>query len=185
MTCWTCNESVQGPVCAGCGAIQPPRPDPDYFEVLGLPRRYHLGERDVEKAWRTLSRKVHPDRFAGRRAVERRMSLQWTATINEARRVLRDPMQRAHYLATGRAAPEEAGGPQLDPDFMETIFELQLEARVDPEGVREQVETLRAQVEGELDEVFSRWEEGEGPLDAAEDLLARLRYLGTAARLTG
>lgn len=183
MTCWSCHEKVQGPVCAGCGAIQPPSPDLDLFAMLGLPRRYHLGERELEKAWRQLSRKVHPDRFAGKRAVERRMSLQWTASINEARRVLKDPMKRATYLATGQAEPREAGGPQLDPEFMEKVFELQFEAKVDPDSVRAEVIALRAQVQEELEALFSRWEDEGGELTGAEDLISRLRYLGTAARL--
>ena len=107
MICWKCHESVGGPVCVGCGAIQPPNQALDPFAMLGLERRYHLEAKDVDIAWRALSRKVHPDRFAGRSAVERRMSLQWTASINEARRVVRDPRSRAHFLATGRAEPAE------------------------------------------------------------------------------
>ena len=79
----------------GCGAIQPPPTSVDFFGVLGLSRRFHLEEAELNAAWREVSRRVHPDRFAGKSAVERRMSLQWTALINEGRRVLRDRMSRA------------------------------------------------------------------------------------------
>ena len=183
MVCWKCHEGVQGPVWVGCGAIQPPRPDADYFDVLGLERRYHLDGRALEKAFRAVSRKVHPDRFTKRAAVERRMSLQWTATVNTARRVLKDPVTRAHYLATGKARPPERGGPQPDPDFLEEMFELQSEARSAPEAVRERVNTLRAELDQALEARFTAWEAGEGDLESVDLLLAHLRYLATAERL--
>jgi len=178
--CWSCHEAVDGPVCVGCGAIQPLRPDTSLFDALGLPRRYSLDRKDVMRAWRAASRKVHPDRFAGRPAVQRRMSLQWTATVNEAKRVLTDDLLRAGYLATGRTQPREEGGPQLDADFLEAVFDLQMEARSDPSGVRERAESLRSGLRGSLDAVFAAWEAGEGTLDTVEPLLAQLRYIDKA-----
>lgn len=133
------------------------------------------------RAWRTASRKVHPDRFSGRPAVQRRMSLQWTATVNEAKRVLTDPLLRAGYLATGRTQPREEGGPTLDPAFLEEVFELQMEAQVDPEGVRVRAAALGDRLRGELEDVFVAWEAGRGALDSVETLLAQLRYVDKAA----
>ena len=63
------------------------------------------------------------------------MSLQWTASVNEARRVLMDPLRRAHFLATGRSEPAETGGPVMDPEFLEEVFELQMSLEDDPAGV--------------------------------------------------
>ena len=111
-------------MCVGCGVIQPPRADGDPFLVLGLARRFEMDISVVDAAWRELSRKVHPDRFTGRPAVERRMSLQWTALINEARTTLRNPRTRAHYLATGHPKPPEDRKISLDPDFLEEMFDL-------------------------------------------------------------
>lgn len=177
MNCWKCHEAVSGPVCVGCGSIQPPPPAPDLFAVLGLKRRWELPEAELNAAWREVSRKVHPDRFAGRSAVERRMSLQWTAVINEARRVLKDRSARARYLATGRSRPSDDRGPALDPDFLEEMFELRMEADMDPEGVRPRAEAMQAEIQGEIDGIFQRWEAGGGDLSAVEERLARLKYL--------
>lgn len=145
--------------------------------MLGLERRFHLDPKDVDAAWRDRNRKVHPDRFAGKSAVERRMSLQWTATLNEARRVLRDPPSRARYLATGRTRPAEEGGPALDPDFLEEMFDLRMEADADPAGVLPRAESWRDSIRADLDGVFSAWEAGSGGLGRVEELLARLKYL--------
>jgi len=184
--CWRCHEKVGGPVCAGCGAIQPPPVDPDHFSVLGLPRRWHIDGKDIDRAWRARSRLVHPDRFAGKSAVERRMSLQWTAAINGARRALRDPIKRGWYLATGKARPREDGRIPLDPDFLEEIFELQMEAQADPDGVAAQARSLHDRVMADLDARFSAWEES-GQLDgpAIEELLARSKYLDNLVNPAG
>ncbi|RME27327.1 MAG: hypothetical protein D6798_04810 [Deltaproteobacteria bacterium] len=186
MICWRCHEKVGGPVCAGCDAIQPPPADPDHFAVLGLPRRWHLDAGEIDRAWRARSRLVHPDRFAGRSAVERRMSLQWTAAINGARRALRDPIRRGWYIVTGEARPREDGRIALDPDFLEQIFELQVEAQADPDAVTERARAMYDQVMADLDARFTEWEAG-GPLDgpAIEELLARSRYLDNLVNHAG
>ena len=177
MNCWTCHEPVNSPVCVGCGAIQPPRPDADHFASLGVGRRYHLEPGEIERAWRERSRRVHPDRFAGKSAVERRMSLQWTAAINEARRVLRDPVRRARYLATGQPEPPENGSPALDPDFLEEVFDLQMEAGQDPDGVRQRAESMREQLMVEVDRLFAGWERDGADLGPVVDRLNRVKYL--------
>ena len=131
----------------------------------------------LDAALRRLRSLVHPDRFSGRSAVERRMSLQWTALLNEARRVLRDPVSRARYLATGRVRPAEERGPALDPDFLEQMFELRMQADLDPESVLEQAVAVQTALRADLDDIFSRWEQGMGGLDTVEERLARLKYI--------
>ena len=160
----------------GCGAIQPPPTSVDFFGVLGLSRRFHLEEAELNAAWREVSRRVHPDRFAGKSAVERRMSLQWTALINEGRRVLRDRVSRARYLASGCTRPPEEGGPVLDPDFLEEMFDLRMAADEDVAAVA-RAEVWRQEMLADLDLVFVRWEAGAGDLSSVEDRLARLKYL--------
>ncbi len=178
MHCWRCHEAVQGPVCVGCGAIQPPRPDTDLFSALGLERRWTLAPTAVLAAWRATSRKVHPDRFATKGAVERRMSLQWTAKINEAKRVLTNDRLRAHYLATGKAEPDETGGPALDPVFLETIFDLQMQVADDPSGALVAAESAQAALLQRIDAALSEADQGgSADLDAVAADLARLRYL--------
>lgn len=175
--CWKCHEPVDGPVCVSCDAIQPLRGE-DPFRVLGLRRTFQVEPKALDARWRELSRKVHPDRFSGRSAVERRMSLQWTAAINEARRVLRDPVARAWYLATGAPKAPEEGGIDLDPAFLEQMFDWQVEAQSDPEGVRARARAWHEEIWREVEEAFDRWENG-APLakDLIVDRLARVKYL--------
>ena len=182
MICWNCREPVQGAVCPGCGKLQPP-PAVDHFELLRLPRKWSLDQKAVDLAWRKLARQTHPDRFVGRRAVERRMAQQWTARAMDAKAVLRDPHRRALYLATGEPDLPEQGGPAVGGDFLETVFELQMSARMGDTNVGGQVEALVQEQETALSSVLAQWESGEGSLDEVPALIARLRYLRTARGL--
>lgn len=70
----------------------------DHFSLFGLPERYALDQEALTQAWREVSARVHPDRFATASAPERRVAMQWSARANEAYRTLRDPLGRARYL---------------------------------------------------------------------------------------
>lgn len=185
MICWQCHETTAGAVCVSCGALQPPQPNADPFVVLGLQRSFAMDKQTVDDAWRNVSRAVHPDRWAGKAAVFRRMSLQWTASVNEARRILSDPLSRAWYLATGNPRPPEVGGTQPDGDFLEEIFELQMLSASDPEAAKETVDQMWDTHRAQLDTAFERWEAGEKDLSGVEMILAKLQYLNTARTQTG
>ena len=176
MICWSCKEPVGAAVCVGCTSLQPPPVQPDLYEILGIERRWHLDRKVLDKAWRAKSRMVHPDRFAGKAAVMRRMALQWTAALNDARLVLRDPESRGWYLATGERGFPERGGPQPEQDFLMQMFELRM-AHAEGEDVSPQTDALLASTMDTLERIFTAWEQGEGSLDEAPKHLVRLRYL--------
>jgi molecular chaperone HscB len=182
MICWNCREPVQGAVCPGCDRLQPP-PAVDHFALLGLPRAWSVDKKEVDKAWRKLARVTHPDRFAGKPAVERRMAQQWTARAMDAKAILKDPHRRALYLATGEPDLPEQGGPNVGAEFLETAFELQMAARMGEEGVAEKVAALADVQESALEEALLAWEAGDGTLEEVPAFIARLRYLRTARSL--
>jgi len=60
--CWSCTqEAGESSFCAACGKIQPGRPR-DAFALFGIAPRFHLDESVLEKSYRDLSRKLHPDK---------------------------------------------------------------------------------------------------------------------------
>ena len=71
---------------------------PSHFELFGLAPAYGLEPEALERSYREIQSRVHPDRFARAGDAERRASLQWTTRVNEAYRTLRDPVQRAKHL---------------------------------------------------------------------------------------
>jgi molecular chaperone HscB len=70
----------------------------DPFATLGIPATFALDLAAVEKQHRDLSRALHPDRYVGRPAGERRMALGKAIEVNEAWRLVRDPVRRAEAL---------------------------------------------------------------------------------------
>jgi molecular chaperone HscB len=52
----------------------------------------------LERSYREIQSRVHPDRFAHAGDAERRASLQWTTRVNEAFQVLKNPVKRAKHL---------------------------------------------------------------------------------------
>jgi hypothetical protein len=94
-------------------------------------------------------------------------------------------MSRARYLSTGDPKPPERGGPQLDQDFLEGIFDLQMMSAEDPEMARNHVRTLWDNEQELLNTAFYEWEAGSGDLGGVDVILAKLQYLKTARAQTG
>src|SRR2546421_9273938 len=69
-----------------------------HFDLFGLPRVFGLDKEVLERAYREIQSRVHPDRFAHAGDAERRASLQWTTRVNEVYRTLRNPVARASHL---------------------------------------------------------------------------------------
>ena len=70
----------------------------DHFELFGLEPGYALEPERLERAYREIQARIHPDRFANAGDAERRASMQWTSRVNEAYRILKHPVLRAKYL---------------------------------------------------------------------------------------
>jgi molecular chaperone HscB len=146
--CWSCGEMRAKHFCKACGKVQPPRPA-DYFAFFGLPRNLNLNAAILQRDFYELSRKLHPDIYAGRSTKEQEWSLEQSSLLNDAYRTLKDPIKRTEYLlklegveleeqsksATERArATGELKKQVVPPDLLEEVFELNM-----------QLEELRAQ----------------------------------------
>ncbi|MEJ2180018.1 MAG: co-chaperone HscB [Gammaproteobacteria bacterium] len=70
----------------------------NYFELFDFPISYDLDLSELSDRYRKLQHTVHPDKFANASDLERRMSMQKSALINEAYQTLKNPLQRARYM---------------------------------------------------------------------------------------
>jgi molecular chaperone HscB len=103
----------------------------DPFATLGIERGFDLDLGAVEKTHRELSRTLHPDKHAAGGASERRYALSKAIEVNEAWRVVRDPIRRAEALFTLAGVPVgETSEPKPSPDFLMDMME-QREALAD------------------------------------------------------
>lgn len=156
------------------------------FEILGVDARYDLPLEELEKRHRELSRTLHPDRFVGAPAAERRMALSRAIEVNEAFRALRDSVKRAESLAQVLGLEigetnEPAADPELLMEMMEAREELADAHRAkDLTKVTAIAEQMRKREERTVDslrEKFSAGEADASKLPLVLPVLGELRYV--------
>jgi molecular chaperone HscB len=114
----------------------------DYFEFFGLPRKLTLDVPALEKQFYAMSRKLHPDRFAGKPVEEQEAALAQSSLLNDAYRTLKDPILRTQYLLKlegveleeqSKAATDAARSSGVEkkqvvpPELLEEVFELNMQ----------------------------------------------------------
>ena len=71
-----------------------------FFDLFALPAVFNLEPRSLERAYRVVQARVHPDKFAATSRAEQRQAAQWAALANEAYQTLKHPLLRARYLVS-------------------------------------------------------------------------------------
>lgn len=96
----------------------------DHFARLGLPAALDLELVQLDRAYFSRQRQWHPDRFVGRPADERARASIEAAALNDAYRTLKDPVDRAVYLATLKGVELPGDGKTIDdPDLLMEAME--------------------------------------------------------------
>ncbi len=70
----------------------------DHFSLFELPRRFAVDGAELDRRFRDMQARVHPDRHAHLGDAEKRLAMQWSTRVNEAYQTLRKPLARAEYL---------------------------------------------------------------------------------------
>ena len=147
--------------------------------MFGLTPAYALDLDHLDRAYRDIQSKVHPDRFAQAGDAERRAAMQMTTQVNEAYRILKTPVQRAKYLLelngvdvgfeTNTAMPR---------DFLMEQMELRerLEAAkksADLDSIADELSADRRELENQIKENIDDTHD----FVAAKDLVRKLMFL--------
>jgi molecular chaperone HscB len=97
----------------------------DHFSLFGLPRKLWIEMATLEKKFLELSWKLHPDKFVNASQEEQERSLKGSSDLNDAYRVLRDPVARVEYLLELEGMRKEGEHKQqAPPELLEEVFEL-------------------------------------------------------------
>ncbi len=194
--CWSCGDMRAAQFCSACGRVQPPQPV-DYFAFFGLPHRLNIDVPRLEQDFYELSRKLHPDVYAQSQDREQQWSLEQTSRLNDAFRILKNPIRRTEYLLhlegveleeQSKAATEKARAAGevkkqvVPPDLLEEVFDLNMQLEElrtqkkmgedDPaliEEVGRQKLELEAKNEALLRELASYWNEWDQVEASADD----------------
>lgn len=192
--CWQCGTpDVASLFCRYCNSLQ--APIPDYFEFFGFERDLAIDPDHLQKQFYSLSRLLHPDRYTRRSEQEKHYSLQASSILNDAYRVLRDPIRRAEYVL--KEAGFEIGDQRnkdVPPELLEEVFELNMaldELKLGDTEVLPQLDEMRQRFmdmlgasDVELDTQF-RLHDAQSGVDARRRVLAGIRSILNRRRYIG
>ena len=122
----------------------------DHFARFALPRKLWIEMAPLEQKFLQLSWKLHPDNFVNATEQERELSLQRSSEVNDAYRVLRDPVARVEYLLELEGARKEGEHKQqAPPELLEEVFELNesLDELREAKAAGGDLSTLKARLE--------------------------------------
>jgi len=97
----------------------------DYFSIFGLRRKLWIEMGALEAKFLQLSWKLHPDNFVNASEDQRERSLKQSSELNDAYRLLRDPVTRVEYLLELEGERKEGEKKQqAPPELLAEVFEL-------------------------------------------------------------
>ena len=182
LECRTCGAGapVDEHFCPQCSRILALGRHGDYFAFLGLPRKLTVAADDLERRFRELSRKFHPDYYYNASPAERLASLERSSYLNDAYRTIRNPVSRIEHLLAieGLASVKsDEGTAKVPPALLEEVFALneeldeiremresggdhaRLRGRLD--AARQPIDRKREEHEARLAELAALWDSQE------------------------
>jgi molecular chaperone HscB len=175
------DDAVTGADAAAGSTTRPAKlppfdPGHDHFARLGLERAHRMDRDAFEDAYRRRAAEVHPDRYVTEPASVQRLALEHSSALNEAYRVLRDPIRRAEYLVKLAGIDLDSSDPRSGAPSPGQSFLIEMIER--RERLSEHAEA------GRLDEFRdSVADEREDALDGALDALERSDVASAASAL--
>ena len=70
----------------------------DFFEIFAIPVAWQVERSQLDSRYRSLQQEFHPDRYASKGDIEKRLAMQAASLINQAYETLKSPLKRAQYL---------------------------------------------------------------------------------------
>jgi molecular chaperone HscB len=199
--CRHCGAGAPAEVhfCPQCDRILALTRHGDYFSFFGLSRKLGIDLEDLDVRFRALSRQFHPDYYYNASPPERLASLERASYLNDAYRVLKQPLDRAEYLLKLEGLPgvgQHQDAHELPAGVLEEVFVLneeldavraareagatatELASRLD--AAQRPIDERATRQETQLAALFQRWDrqlDEEAPADVRRATLESLRRL--------
>lgn len=145
----------------------------NHFARLGLAPSCDIDAGALENNYLALQKRHHPDGTANGTVSERRLAMEISSAVNEAYRVLRDPVRRVEYLCRLGGVDLDSSDPNGGAPTMSQSFLIEMIDR------RDALEQTRARGHAALDELRAKVEREQD--DALASALVSLRSGSIAA----
>ena len=154
----------------------------DFFALFQQPRTFRQDPSVLDKRYRDIQAKIHPDKFVGSGETERRVSMQWATRVNEGYQTLKKPLARAQYLLAlaGHDVAAENNN-AMPPEFLMEQMEWReavVEARAGAN--RDDLDELRRRVKNRMNwryEQLAEFIDDKADYQLAADRVRRLMFL--------
>ena len=124
--CWNCGrdiDSINEQFFCDCGMIQPPQTR-NYFEVFGVVESFHQDVKVLQRRFRDLQWRLHPDKFSTKTKTEQEHALEQSILVNRAYKTLTTPILRGLYMLKLHGLALEEGEIQMNASFLINIMEV-------------------------------------------------------------
>ncbi|XP_022857807.1 iron-sulfur cluster co-chaperone protein HscB, mitochondrial-like [Olea europaea var. sylvestris] len=177
--CWSCGATADGTtlflVCQACRSVQPVNHSIDYYQILGVERKFNIEVAELEGKYKDWQKKLHPDLVHSKSQREREYAAEQSARVNDAYRTLTDPLSRAIYILKLENVVVNEEERITDPELLAEILEL-----------REAVEEAKGtpalnQIKVQIQEKMQYW------CNSFEDAFLNKKYddaIGSIERIT-
>lgn len=95
-----------------------------YFELFGIPVSLNVNKADVLKKYYQLSKEFHPDQHSMSSSSTQEKSLDMSAVINDAKKILDNPYKRLEYILKESDTIVEDEKYTLSPQFLGDMMDL-------------------------------------------------------------
>ena len=152
------------------------------FALFDLPVAFQVDSALLNERYLALQKSLHPDNFSAASAQEQRLAIQKSAEINDALRILKDPISRADSiiaLNTGEQEnPEEKSNNDIDflmqqMEWRETLENIENRQDTDElTAFAQEINQIRHAILSELSTAL-----GEQQWDIARAITDKLRFI--------
>ncbi|KAL2557084.1 iron-sulfur cluster co-chaperone protein HscB [Forsythia ovata] len=152
LQCWNCDATADGTtpflVCQSCRSVQAVNHSIDYFQILGVERKYNIEVEKLEEKYKNWQKKLHPDLVHSKSQREREYAAEQSARVINAYRTLTDPLSRAIYILKLENVVVDEEERITDPELLAEIMELR-EAVEEAEG-NQALNQIKAQIQDKM-----------------------------------
>jgi len=147
----------------------------NFFEIFQLPIQFNINEKKLDENYRLILKSIHPDRFVNATDTEKTQSLLKSTQINDAYKVLKNPIERIEYLLKiNNISPNVT----LDNNFL--MQQMEMEEKLEGQSNIEQLSKFLNEITKNLNEKFQqvkRQLDDERNYAAVVSELAKIKFL--------